>query len=324
MKPGKQKKYIAPGPYGEVAELWALRILALPGIVQELSRPQQYFPLIMEMLGACPEDEKLSAVSNLQERIQHSLAYAEKQARPSGDLFGNLNTLGAKLGLDEIDQGILAFKVLIDLNMLLDEFSNLETRRTYQTARIIGAVIGASAERVHRALSPTGKLRRLRIIEFNSFFPSLSSKLQLHQGVSDALLTEWESPEDIIRLWAYPSPQSSLALDDFPHLEEEIHVLKNIIQTASQTGRRGINFLIHGKPGNGKTELSRLVAGMAGTQSYEVPLESKDGKSLEAHARLDAFNTAQYLLANKGECAIIYDEVEDAFTGRKKLLSEDQ
>jgi SpoVK/Ycf46/Vps4 family AAA+-type ATPase len=75
----------------------------------------------------------------------------------------------------------------------------------------------------------------------------------------------------------------------------------------------GVNILIYGEPGTGKTELVSVLAKSLGTKLYQVSNEDSDGDSIQSHARICAYQMAQRVLRGKKKALLLFDEIEDIF-----------
>ncbi|MEO6610503.1 MAG: AAA family ATPase [Aestuariivirga sp.] len=71
---------------------------------------------------------------------------------------------------------------------------------------------------------------------------------------------------------------------------------------------------MHGLPGTGKTELSRLIAQQMECELFEITSEDEEGNAIDGASRLRAYRAAQAIVANKS-ALLLFDETEDVFGG---------
>ena len=75
---------------------------------------------------------------------------------------------------------------------------------------------------------------------------------------------------DLMAVFTRLSVKSALGLDDFSFVAEDAEVLCNVLANAVARQEVGINVLLHGPPGTGKTELAKVVVQSAGLKLFEV------------------------------------------------------
>ena len=136
-------------------------------------------------------------------------------------------------------------------------------------------------------------------------FISPNFPAQLQQIGADPL-------ELLKHLWQL-SPPSTLSFSDYSHIEQDLVVLRPYLLHALCEQKVGVNVLLYGAPGHGKTELARLLADQFSTKLYEVSSQDDDGDAIGGQQRLRAYRFAQRCLASVHSQMMMFDEAEDVF-----------
>ena len=89
------------------------------------------------------------------------------------------------------------------------------------------------------------------------------------------------------------------------------------------TNQKGVNVLLYGVPGTGKTELTKLLANELKKSLYEISYSDHDDEPIDGRKRLEAYKSAQALLSNK-DIFLMFDEVEDVLNNDDNPLSKRQ
>ena len=76
----------------------------------------------------------------------------------------------------------------------------------------------------------------------------------------------------------------------------------------------GINVLLYGETGTGKTEFAKVLAVSLGAYLMEISHENENSDLEEIHLRFRSYQLSQKVLAHKAKSMILFDEVEDVFT----------
>jgi len=117
--------------------------------------------------------------------------------------------------------------------------------------------------------------------------------------------------EGLLEIAVGPRQQARLVPGDFIGREADIGFLVRLLAGAVRERAAGVNVLIHGPPGTGKTELARTLAAAADVPLYSVGEADEDGDEPSRWDRVNALSLAHRMLAERGGAALLFDEMED-------------
>jgi AAA+ superfamily predicted ATPase len=112
-----------------------------------------------------------------------------------------------------------------------------------------------------------------------------------------------------------------LPWEAFTHLGREAEVAASILTAAVGARESGINILLHGPPGTGKTAFAATLAARVGVRLRPVVEEDEDGDEPQRYQRLAGLQLAQRL-AVPGQTLLLFDEAEDLFVARSMAFDE--
>lgn len=105
--------------------------------------------------------------------------------------------------------------------------------------------------------------------------------------------------------------KSTLTLNDFSHIKGKQEKVLKILKSAVKTKAKGVNILLHGHVGTGKSEFSRLIANVSNVPLYAVKTEDSYGEEAKRTERLADLYAKQQILSRIGNACILFDEAED-------------
>ena len=107
------------------------------------------------------------------------------------------------------------------------------------------------------------------------------------------------------------APPGELEWSDFDHIAEARDHVEALLRGALRSGKRGVNILVHGEPGTGKTEFCRTLARRLALTLYTVGESDEHGGEPTRRERLQELRLAQRLLADSTRSVLLFDEMED-------------
>ena len=261
-------------------------------------------------------------VPELNARLRLWLLRLHEQAEPqaagpasSPCLQRNLARLSMLAGLSDLDRRVLEFVVHIHTERLLDDTADwLGALSSARVFHALSVLLDAAPDDVRAALGPRGVLSRSGLVTLDRHgVATLRGKLDLlSAGFADLIASADADPVSLLCDMVSPSPPARLTLNDYPHVEPTLAILRPYLKKALATRRAGVNVFVHGAPGTGKSELARVLAHDLGCGMFEVASEDADGDPVNGERRLRAFRAAQSFFAGRPNL-ILFDEVEDVF-----------
>ena len=224
--------------------------------------------------------------------------------------------LGEKVGLSPEDIAILDLLLRYEADPVVENFIDTifqgRRRRFGRTGPgnpLLGTIVGVSQATLHQRFAASAPLRRTGLVEMDDD-QDIRCVGRLHR-----LCSVVEGELDVRELLLGGTRTSSLEWSDFDHLGQNRDDVESLLRGALERGRRGVNILVHGAPGTGKTEFCRVLAARIGADLFSVGEVDESGGEPTRGGRLAELLLAQSLLGEDRKAVLLFDEMED-------LLSE--
>ena len=224
-----------------------------------------------------------------------------------------LFSLGKMIGLSNDDVAILdvilRYETCSVVEDLIDEVFSSGRLRMGQALNLrndaLPTVLGLSANTVCRRFAVDAPLIRSGLVQVEDD-QDISCVGRLHR-----LVSEVDDGVDVRELLLGDTRASDLEWSDFDHLGQSRDDVERLLRGALDRGARGVNILVHGPPGTGKTEFCRVLARHMGVDLISVGEADERGDEPSRRERLGELRLAQSLLGRDQGAVLLFDEMED-------------
>ena len=230
--------------------------------------------------------------------------------------YENLATLAEFLQLNPVEQELLRFAMhLRSEGAMRDLFGYLPKSDLQRTAAIMADLLKQPKNQILSALKKGSKLDAYGLIDRDYRPDSVHDYLDWGETLDfDEFVTQPLNENVLLKSCTEVAQVPSLQLEDFAHIASMKDMMLTYLQQALQHHQKGVNLLIYGEPGTGKTEFAGLLAQALGISAYNITYMDSDGDVVKAEQRLNYSRLAQTLLNGK-QALLIFDEIEDVFNG---------
>lgn len=263
-------------------------------------------------LGVPIDTEEPPPPSEVFSRLDAMLENLEGSRRPpvlSAVQRRNFTGLGELLGLNEVEVAVLQYLTCAQVEPVLQD-THRRIGKLYfaNPARYLAIVLALPETAVRKTLGPNSRLRACGMIGNGD---GDSGEMEFFsEDVAKDLLRRTCNPQKLVRQFGSMAPPPELVLDDFPQQQPDLDILLPHLRQAFTRAKQGVNVLLYGLPGTGKTQLTRVVGNVLGARVFEVAAEDGRGDPIDGPHRLNALRASQAIFRNT-PTLLVFDEAED-------------
>ena len=294
----------------DLAMLWILRAIFRAGGEREFLRCRH--DNVLEFLGVRSSEPTSQDIEVLKNRLD-----VLEKAKISCELKGlehNLNLLQENLGLTDTEKDILRFVAIVfNYEIISDACDLIGDLNNRQVIKAVSQILNLNFSDVQNAFRKDGIFTKTSLIKIDAFYAcKLRSKIDIiNNEFMGALFVKCEKIDEIFASVIKPCSQTNLTLKNYTHVKEDMQILVSFLKSAVRKKQKGVNVLLYGSAGTGKTELSKVIASELNLKLYEVAYADESGYANELE-RIRSYCLAQNVLS-AGSNLLMYDEAEDVF-----------
>ena len=246
---------------------------------------------------------------DMQKRLRRFLA---GQCAPTDH---NVELLAQVLGLSPQEQSLVHL-VAAATNGNVDKSLFSFVPRGVKLFRALEVVLGMPLHEAGRMLRPDGRLAQSGLLEAlvnRRSAGDLDDLLAFSLLGQRLLAVPFKDAAEMASAVLKPLPTRSGQALHWPHLAQAQTTLAGALKAALDQGLPGINILLHGGPGTGKSEFACQLAEQVGATGFLVDCEGDRGEEGNRADRLASLRLSQCFAGQRERALLVLDEAEDIF-----------
>ena len=272
-------------------------------------------PPVVEVLGGYmsfkPQDFETAWAANRSAFVAELDRAARETPRPE-PLATNAEHLVQALGLPPAAWKVLGLLACATRFEQVSYLANVASDALGPMTRSIAMLIEESPRTVDELLSPFGELAAsglLQVRESNQYLAGPEARFSIPWRVNYCLDRAYADFAEMRNTLLGEPLRSPVGYSDYDHVAADRDLVTGVIKGAIGQAAPGVNILLYGPPGSGKTELAKVAAEAAGATLFATG-EDMRGESNRSE-RLADLIFSQRLLAEQPRTALLFDEMED-------------
>ena len=223
----------------------------------------------------------------------------------------NMEILFDAFRIEQVHQPVLRYMIYCEQFLMMSDLSEAFGMGSGDTINrhaynIYAGFCASSVNDVEKTFSSESPLILNGILKHDDD----EGTIELSRPFKKLLSTKYDTEQQIKKIMLGETATATLNCGNFKHLGDEHEYICTILRNAIKESKAGVNILLYGTPGTGKTELCKTIATDAGAALY---MPSENSKDNDREGRIAELSMAQTLLVDDKNAVILFDEAEDAF-----------
>ncbi|NDY84450.1 ATP-binding protein [Orrella sp. NBD-18] len=318
-----QKLIDSSEEYGMTLRIWMLRTLLYTPALEQFNRSSSFtLAQVCEFLGLENYESfvhsnnlsaLLAALKVKQNEWESSLGHAVVLPKR---IKINLDKLSEIVALSENEKLVLGFFILLHTEEILSDCCNMigNHLNEFLLVKSVAPVLGLEPAVLNNLLGTQSTLRKSGLIQFDMHNTgTLRYCIDLITPMFVSLmLKDQQNMCEILQGLVHQASAGHLRSVDYRHVKDRLKTVKTYLMHALKSKDSGVNVLIYGMNGTGKTQFAKLVAQELGCTLMEVSACNEAGDPISATRRFRSHRLAQPFFS-QGHTIVLFDECEEVF-----------
>ena len=256
-----------------------------------------------------------SAFASTRSGFLDALDAIAKQAPRPEPLAGNVESMILALGIRHPDAawkivGLIACTTRYEV---VQYFVSCVSEAASPLTRAVALLVGEPLPVVEECLSPGGDLIGSGLLQTREgdYLTGHGARFAVPVRINSCLDRTYADFAEMRNALLGEPLVSGVGPNDYEHVAADRDLMIAVLAGGAAAQATGVNILLYGPPGSGKTELAKVVAKHAGLSLFATGEESQHGSESDRTGRLGDLVFSQRLLKGERGGALLFDEMED-------------